>query len=230
MKKIIFKPLAVAALASMGLFSCASSSTMDDTTAMDDDMSMSETQTMAGDTEADAAVGVDADMNADMDTDMEDIDYSEMFSTVDNTEQYDVISLAKMDPNLSTFVSLVEQADLADDLMQGESMTIFAPTNAAFAALPQDSLNMLMMPENKAQLIKVLQAHVLPTEVSSMGFNSSQRIETGGGEYVMIDVGANNSYVTVGGATIVKSDVEASNGVIHVVDKVINPTENVSRY
>ncbi len=224
------KPLALLALAA-GLYGCASSEGINEDTTVMEDTSMSETQTMAGDTDLtdENEAGVYAETATDVAAASE-IDYSEMFSTVENTEQYDLVSLAKMDPNLTTFVMLVEQAGLANELMQGEAFTVFAPTNSAFAVLPQDSLNMLMKPENKAQLIKVLQAHVLPTKVGSASFNSSQRIETGGGEHVSVEVDDNSSYIAVGGARVVKPDVEASNGYIHVVDKIITPTEDVGRY
>lgn len=234
MKRILIKPLAVAALFTAGLFGCATSdSTMDgDTTAMDDNMTMSETQTMAGNT-TDEGVYAEADTDANMpmtaETDMAEIDYGAMFEDMD-TEQYDLVSLAKMDPNLTTFVMLVEQAGLADELKNADNYTVFAPTNAAFSQMPQADMDMLMKPENKAMLIKTLQAHVLPNEVSTSRFNSSQRIETGGGEYVLIDVEENNTAITIGGAMIVKGDVEASNGVLHVVDNVVQTTDNVSRY
>ncbi|GHA76009.1 fasciclin domain-containing protein [Pontibacter akesuensis] len=226
MKKKFITPFAAALLAA-GIFGCASTTeSMEDATAMEEDMSMSQTQTMAGstsDVEEETSTSAAGTMAATA-------DYSEMFLGIENTAQYDLIALASMDPNLSTFVSLVEQAGIAADLTAAEEYTVFAPTNAAFAALPQEDLEMMMRAENKAALIKLLQAHVLPTKVTSSGFSSSQRIETGGGEYVTIDVGPNNSSVTVGGATIVKSDVEAANGIIHVVDNVIQPTENMDRY
>lgn len=225
MKKLMLKSMAVMALAATGLYGCASSDTMEDSTAMEE-TTMSETQTMAGDTDMmDDDTNVSAEEQTEVEMQPGEVDYSEMFNTVENTEQHDLVSLAKMDPNLTTFVMLVEQAGIADDLMQGESMTLFVPTNAAFAELPEDSLSMLIKPEHKAQLIKILQAHVLPTEMMSSGFSSNQRIETGGGEYVMIDVGPDNNYVSVGGATVLRADVKASNGIIHVVDKVVTPTE-----
>ncbi|GAB3821254.1 hypothetical protein GCM10028895_23040 [Pontibacter rugosus] len=200
---------------------------MTDSTAIEE-TTISETQTMAGTTD-EAATRADRMNNAATDV-TDERAYSNMFSTVENTAQYDIVALAKMDPNLTTFVTLLEHAGMSSNLMQGDAYTVFAPTNAAFAALPQDKLSMLMKPESKAELIKLLQVHVLPTEVRSSGFNSSQRIETGGGDHVQIDVGVNDSYITVGGASIVKSDVAASNGVIHVVDSLIQPTETIDRY
>lgn len=152
-------------------------------------------------------------------------DYSQMFADVGNTAQYDLISLMQKDPNLSTFAMMLEQAGLTNDLAQGESITVFVPVNAAFASWPPDSLNMLMLPENKAQAIRLLQAHVLPNKVYFNEFDSSQRIETGGGEYVTVEVSGNGSRASIGGATIVKPDIEASNGIIHIVDNLISPID-----
>ncbi|MCX2739709.1 fasciclin domain-containing protein [Pontibacter anaerobius] len=214
MIKLFPQTLIVAGIVSGGLFSCASSS---DTT--QDNMNVNEAQTMASDT-----TGTEAHTGASIDSSARDVDYSQMYTSVANTAQFDLVTLAKMDPNLSTFATLVEQAELSDALMQREEpFTVFAPTNQAFAQWPQDSLNTLMKTENKAQLIKLLQAHLLPGKVNSAGFNSSQRLETGGGEYIMVDIADSGSGVTIGGASIVKADVDASNGVLHVVDKVIAP-------
>ncbi|WP_439880160.1 fasciclin domain-containing protein [Pontibacter sp. MBLB2868] len=221
MKKIILNPMAIAALASMSLFSCASSDKMNDTSAMDDSTTMSETQTMAGDTEVETEMDTDANMDMDSNMDMDaDMDYDAMFEDISNTAQYNIVALAQTNPQLSTFVSLVQAAGLAD-VLQGEGpYTVFAPTNAAFSKLPQEKLDMLMKPENRAELVKVLQLHVLPSKVSSMQFQDNQRIETADNNYINVNVD-NMRGVTVGGAKIVKPNVEASNGLLHVVDGVI---------
>lgn len=227
------KPLALAALASATLFSCASSDSMNDTTAID--TSMSETQTMAGNTtmeDADAVV-VEREIVAPVATIpvatlslKNDTDVNEMFNAIDDTEKYNLIELAKTSSNLSTFITLAEYAGIDDDLMRDGSFTLFAPTNEAFSKLSKEDLEMLMLPENKAKLISVLQAHVLPSEVSSTQFNSTQRIKLSDNRYIPIDTQLNGTQVLVGGAAIVVPNVEASNGVIHVVDNVIIPSQD----
>lgn len=220
MKKIILNPLAVAAIFSLSLFSCASSDKMSDSTAMEESTTMSETETMAGDVEEDADVDVDAEMDTEMDMDA-DMNYDEMFNDIANTKQYNIVALAQTNPNLSTFVSLVQAAGLAD-VLQGEGpYTVFAPTNAAFSKLPKEKLDMLMKPENKAELIKVLQLHVLPSKVSTMQFQDNQRIQAADNKYINIAVDNTANNISIGGAHIVKPDVEASNGLLHVVDGVI---------
>ncbi|MFD2514487.1 fasciclin domain-containing protein [Pontibacter locisalis] len=222
MKKIILNPLAVAAIVSFSLFSCAGSDNMSDTTAMEESTTMSETQTMAGDTEeVDADMDVDTNMEVEMDANM---DYDAMFEDM-NTQQYDIVALAQTNPNLSTFVTLVQSAGLTDILKGEGPYTVFVPTNAAFNKLPQEKREMLMKPENKAELIKVLQYHVLPSKVPSTQFQDNQRIEAADNKFINISVD-NTSGVTVGGARVVKPNVEASNGMIHIVDGVIATSED----
>lgn len=227
------KPLAVAALASATLFSCASSDNMNDTTAMDDEVSISETQTMAGNTTEDAdAVVVATEISAPIATipvatlSLENpVEIDEMFDDIEETEQYDLMALAKTSPNLSTFAQLMEVSGLKDDLMKDGSYTVFAPTNEAFAKLSQQDLEMLLLPENKNKLIEVLKVHVLPSEVASMQLNTTQRIKLSEEKYIPIDTQLNGSKMLIGGAAILVSDVEASNGMLHVVDNVILPSK-----
>ncbi|WP_187270008.1 fasciclin domain-containing protein [Pontibacter qinzhouensis] len=219
------------------MFSCASSTDQMDSTAMDD-TTMSETQTMAGTddqmsgtdtstemtgTEATAAGATEslAGISSESLAMTDDISYGDMFDEIDDTRQMGVLELAKSNGNLSTFVALVEHAEMATALDAEGPFTVFAPTNKAFAALPSGKLEYLMKPENKAELIQTLQSHFLGADVSSAQFSSTQRIGAGDNMYIPIDVTANTT--TIGGATIVKPDVKASNGVIHVVDGIIMP-------
>jgi uncharacterized surface protein with fasciclin (FAS1) repeats len=150
----------------------------------------------------------------------------EMFKDIDNTEQYDVLALARTSPNLSTFVKLMEQAGMVDGLQRAENITLFAPTNEAFAKIPKDQLEMLLNPSNKAQLIKVLQVHILPNEVLSTQFKDNQELSLSDDRVIPVNVDAQSrNSISVGGARIVMPDVKASNGVIQVVDHVILPSQ-----
>ncbi|WP_299819276.1 fasciclin domain-containing protein [uncultured Pontibacter sp.] len=213
MKQRFLTPIVAVAVASLSLFSCAGSS---ETTAMES-TTMSETQTMAGSTET------GTDMSAELSV-TDDLEYDEMFSDITETKQYDLISLAKTSPNLSTFVRLVEAADISDALTPDGKFTIFAPTNQAFSSMPTDELNNLLKPENKADLLRVLQLHILPNEVASTRFNNDQRIKAGEDRYINITTNDLTSQVSIGGATIVRPDIEASNGVLHVVNGLITTT------
>ncbi|WP_299819279.1 fasciclin domain-containing protein [uncultured Pontibacter sp.] len=226
MKKI--KALAAMALASATFYSCATSDTTTDTTAMDDTMTtdtsiaMDEPTDMA--TDETVSINETQTMGGYADLDFEDaVPYDEMFTDIANTESQDIMSLARTSPNLSTFVRLMDASGLSQGLMQDGEYTLFAPTNKAFAELSQEQLNMLLQPENKAKLSEVLQVHVLASEVAANQFNNSQRISLSNNRYLPIS--SENNLITVGGATVIVPNVEASNGIIHVVDRVIIPSE-----
>ncbi|WP_266202789.1 fasciclin domain-containing protein [Pontibacter kalidii] len=207
MKSTFLHHLAVITLTATSLTGCAPTASTDSAVAV------TQTETMGGQAAAEA------------EPDTTEIDYSRMFAEVGNTAQYTLAELAAMDPNLSTFSTLLDQAELTDALMAEKSLTLLAPTNQAFSSWPQDSVNMLMKPEHKARLIRLLQAHLLLRETSSLGLSNNQSIETSGGEY--ITVSTDDHTVTVGEATIVRPDIRASNGVLHVVDKVLRTAEGV---
>ncbi|MEJ8802981.1 fasciclin domain-containing protein [Pontibacter sp. H249] len=228
------KPLAAVALASATMFGCASSDEMNNTTAMNETTTMSETQTMGGETEDmdDAkSVVVATEVSVPIATIpvatlslTNPVQLGDMFNDIDDTEKYNMIELTKKSPNLSTFVQLAEAAGIADDLTQEGDFTLFAPTNEAFSKLSKQDLEMLLMPENRAKLTAILQAHVIPSKVVSTQFNSSQRITLSDNRYLPIST--SNNIITVGGAAIVVSDVEASNGMVHVIDRVIIPSQD----
>ena len=250
MKKKTIIPVAFAAAM---LFGCASSNdTMDDTTAMDE-TTMSETQSMGGvapeevreemaEAKEEVAEAVDAatiktlvierDIVVPVATvaitalPMENpVEVNDMFEDIDETENLSVLDLARKSPNLTTFVKLLEQADLVQDIERLDELTLFAPTNEAFAKMDKEKLETLLLPENQAKLMWMLQAHMLPNKVSSMQFNTTQRIEMTEDSYIPVDVSLGGTNVLIGGASIIKDNVEASNGFIHVVDKVIEPSD-----
>lgn len=197
-------------LAATGLTGCTPAAT---TASTDSEATLSQTEAMAGQ----AAAGAEPDTVA--------MDYSQLFADAGNTAQYTLAELTAMDPNLSTFSTLLDQAELTDRLMTGKSLTLLAPTNQAFTSWPQDSLNNLMKPENKARLIRVLQAHMLTNEALSASFVGIQRLETGGGEFITVSA-SDSAGIILGGATVVRADVKASNGVMHVVDRLIKPVDS----
>ena len=214
MKKTFLKPLAMAMLAFT--FGCSSSNqTADSTNPMD--VETADEPDVIGD-------------NADMPVNNE-ISYADMFENVENTESYNILDLARMDENLSTFVRLVELSGLdaslmmVDNVTEGEGVTVFIPTNEAFKQMPEERFEYLIAPENRTALVQVVKQHILPTEVPSIQFNSSQIIETEGENEIPITTDNAGNLVFIGGAQIVKPDIEASNGIIHVVNGVIEPSE-----
>jgi uncharacterized surface protein with fasciclin (FAS1) repeats len=121
---------------------------------------------------------------------------------------------------LSTLVTAVKAAGLVETLSGDGPFTVFAPTNEAFAALPEGTLATLLMPENKDQLVAVLTYHVVAGAVKSTDLKDGMKPATVQGETVTVDL----SYgVKINGAKVTSADIMASNGVVHVIDKVILP-------
>lgn len=158
----------------------------------------------------------------------DDLNYEQMFDG--NTENRDIFALIRGDKNFSKFVELVEKSGLAPSMQAAEDFTVFIPTNDAFKELTVRQYEALTKPENKTMLTNVIKAHIFPSKVGMANFTGRQTMETADGIQIPIEaiggdaaVRANTSSIAVGGARIVKSDVQASNGVIHVVDRVIIP-------
>jgi uncharacterized surface protein with fasciclin (FAS1) repeats len=124
--------------------------------------------------------------------------------------------------SFETLLAAAQAAGLADTLANGGPFTVFAPTDEAFAALPDGTVENLLKPENKDQLAAILSYHVISGEVMSEALMGQMvEPETLQGSTVMID--ATGDAVMVDGATVIQADVKASNGVIHVIDQVILP-------
>lgn len=121
----------------------------------------------------------------------------------------------------TTLVAAVKAAGLVDTLKGAGPFTVFAPTNEAFAKLPAGTLETLLKPQNKAQLQRILSYHVVPGKVMSQDvikLNSAKTVEGGS-----LTIQTSNGGVMVNNAHVTKTDIVASNGVIHVVDTVILP-------
>ncbi|MEC4893809.1 MAG: fasciclin domain-containing protein [Oscillatoria sp. PMC 1051.18] len=135
-----------------------------------------------------------------------------------------IVEVITSNEQFSTLATAVEAAGLTETLSEG-SYTVFAPTNEAFEALPPGTLDELLQPENQEQLVKVLQYHVLPQEVTS-GEITPGNVATVEGAQVDISVDDATKAVKVNDAKVVQPDIEASNGVIHVVNEVILPPQS----
>jgi uncharacterized surface protein with fasciclin (FAS1) repeats len=122
--------------------------------------------------------------------------------------------------NLKTLVAAIDAADLTDTLMTGGPFTIFAPTDEAFAELPEGTLETLLKPENKSKLAAILTYHVVPGKLMAVDVVSLNSATTVNGQDVAIDVGDG---VRVNDAKVIRTDIMAKNGVIHTIDKVILP-------
>lgn len=136
----------------------------------------------------------------------------------------DIVETATAAGSFNTLLAALRAADLVDTLRGDGPFTVFAPTDAAFAALPAGTVENLLRPENREQLRAVLTYHVVAGEVRSSQVVNLTQAQTVQGSSVRIRV--ENGQVRIDEATVVTSDVEASNGVIHVIDRVILPPAN----
>lgn len=133
----------------------------------------------------------------------------------------DIVDTAASAGQFNTLLAAAKAADLVETLKSPGPLTVFAPTDAAFAALPAGTVDNLLKPENKDQLVKVLTYHVVSGKVMASDVVKLSSATTVEGSDVAID--ASSGKVMINDAQVVQADVGASNGVIHVIDKVILP-------
>ncbi len=134
----------------------------------------------------------------------------------------DIVDVAASNGNFNTLVAAVQAAGLEDTLRSEGPFTVFAPTDAAFAALPAGTVEDLLLPENKDKLAGILTYHVIPGAVMAADVSgASTDVTTVNGALLTVD--GTGDGVVVGGANVTAADIKASNGVIHVIDKVLLP-------
>ncbi|WP_108212798.1 fasciclin domain-containing protein [Pontibacter mucosus] len=138
----------------------------------------------------------------------------------DDESQKNVVQVAASSPDHTTLVTAVQKAELVDVLTNAGPFTVFAPTNEAFAQLPAGTVEGLLKPEKRSDLRNILQYHVYVGVLNADSFVDGQSLgQVNGGRVTM---GVKDGKVTVNGANIVAS-IPTSNGVIHVIDKVLLP-------
>lgn len=142
-------------------------------------------------------------------------------ATTMETGNPNIVELASNTPSLSTLVQAIQAADLAGALQEGGPYTVFAPSNEAFAALPAGTLENLLKPENKQQLRDILTYHVTEGKVMASDLSNDMSVGTLNGKELKVMLEGNN--VMINEANVTMPNVEASNGVVHVVDKVMLP-------
>jgi uncharacterized surface protein with fasciclin (FAS1) repeats len=133
----------------------------------------------------------------------------------------DIVDTAVGAGTFTTLAAALEAAGLVETLKGEGPFNMFAPTDAAFAALPAGTVEDLLKPENKDQLISILSYHVVPGKVMSTDLTEGMTAATVQGSNVTITLDGGPK---INGAVISSPDIEASNGVIHVIDQVIMPT------
>ncbi len=133
----------------------------------------------------------------------------------------DIVDTAVAAGEFKTLAAALEAAELVGTLKGDGPFTVFAPTDAAFAKLPEGTVESLLKPENRDRLVAILTYHVVPGKVEAADVVKLDEATTVNGQHVQITVA--DSGVQVNDANVIKTDIEASNGVIHVIDTVILP-------
>ena len=136
----------------------------------------------------------------------------------------DIVDTAIAAGDFKTLIAAVQAAGLVDTLKGKGPFTVFAPTDAAFAKLPAGTLDDLLKPENKDKLVAILTYHVVPGKVMAADVVELTEAETVNGAMVAVKVDGDN--VMINNAEVTAVDIEASNGVIHVIDTVLLPPSN----
>jgi uncharacterized surface protein with fasciclin (FAS1) repeats len=139
-------------------------------------------------------------------------------------DEESIVDLLRDDDDFSILTQALTEAELAEILSQPGPYTVFAPTNSAFEALPEGTVNELLLPENRQILQEVLSYHVVAGEFRSDEIQSGE-VPTLQGEPVAVNVedGMMGNDITVGGAEVTDADKDASNGVVHAIDTVLLP-------
>jgi uncharacterized surface protein with fasciclin (FAS1) repeats len=135
-----------------------------------------------------------------------------------------IVDVAAGNESFSTLVQAVQAAGLVETLSAEGPYTVFAPTNEAFEALPEGTLEQLLQPENQETLTQILTYHVLPLAVPAADVTTGE-VETVAGAPLSITVDDASGSVMVNEAMVIQTDVEASNGVIHAIDQVLLPPD-----
>jgi len=149
-------------------------------------------------------------------------------SAAPDTSSMTITEIAASNPDFTTLVAAIEAAGLTETLSGEGPYTVFAPTNAAFDALPAGTLDTLLKPENKDQLAAILTYHVVAGEVMAADVTSGDVTTVNGADFT---VSADGGTVTIkdgqgNTAEVTTTDIVASNGVIHVIDAVLLPPSN----
>lgn len=132
----------------------------------------------------------------------------------------DIVAVASGAGSFNTLVAAVKAAGLVETLQGAGPFTVFAPTDEAFAKLPKGTVEDLLKPENKAKLVAILTYHVVPGKVTAADVKTMKAKTVNGKE---LNLRVADGKVSVDNATVVKADVMAKNGVIHVIDAVLLP-------
>ncbi|WP_219335960.1 fasciclin domain-containing protein [Chroococcidiopsis thermalis] len=142
--------------------------------------------------------------------------------TSGTTAANNLVAVATSNQSFSTLTSLLKATGLAESLQKRGPYTVFAPTNEAFAALPQGILKKLQQPENSEVLMQILMYHLVPGQQTAKQLSAGE-LETLADRPVNIQIDPNGNQISVNDARVIQSNIQASNGIIHAVNEVLLP-------
>jgi len=151
------------------------------------------------------------------------MEMSETLAGARSSAPNDIVAVASSAGDFNTLIAAAKAAGLVGVLQSDGPLTVFAPTDAAFAKLPKGTVETLLKPENKKALVEILTYHVVPGKFEAADVLKKKTLDTANGERAKIAM--KNGKPTIAGVNIVATDVEASNGVIHVIDGVMMPEQ-----
>ncbi|MDA7660041.1 fasciclin domain-containing protein [bacterium] len=151
------------------------------------------------------------------------MEMSETLAGARSSGPNDIVAVASSAGDFNTLIAAAKAAGLVGVLQSDGPLTVFAPTDAAFAKLPKGTVETLLKPENKKALVEILTYHVVPGKFEAADVLKKKTLDTANGERAKIAM--KNGKPTIAGVNIVATDVEASNGVIHVIDGVMMPEQ-----
>ena len=138
-------------------------------------------------------------------------------------EKKDIVDTAAGADNFKTLVAAVKAAGLVETLKGEGPFTVLAPTDEAFAKLPEGTVESLLKPENKDKLVAILKYHVIPAKAMAADVVQLDGKDVKTAEGSSAKVAVKDGAVMINGAKVVKTDIECTNGVIHVIDTVLLP-------
>ena len=135
----------------------------------------------------------------------------------------DLLATVKTSGNFKTFLKAVEAAGLTSTLQKPGPYTVFAPTDAAFAKLPAGHLDDLLKPENKAKLVSLISYHIANGKFSAADLAKSDEVKTLEGTEIDVDTSTDGKTIELDESKVLGNDLEATNGVVHAIDTVLQP-------
>ena len=144
-------------------------------------------------------------------------------ATVSVPAKEDLLATIKASGNFKTFLKAVDAAGLTDTLQKPGPYTVFVPTDAAFAKLPAGHLDDLLKPENKAKLVSLLSYHIAAGKLTAANLTKSDEVKTLEGTEIDVDTSTDGKTIELDESKVLGNDLEATNGIIHAVDTVLQP-------